>query len=337
MSDEVPSRIEDLPNEIWLEVFDYLDWINLFSAFYGLNKRINEFLLSIKYLSLYSSYLINSSNSIYICFQEFPIKEFKQIQHFQLIYDNPYENELNIAKHFTRFSTLISLRIDTNCGESGCNNEFGTIIFHQHCPYLQRLYLYGNVFDRELQIIDDICTFYFSSLRYIHVNKLPFNLAIQLLDQGTQLRSFSAILYGYPERVSSILLPDRIRMGLPLLNKLSLGEDNYFETESSSTLFEFLFPCCPNLRTFTVDIRCNDNCEKLLDPNWWAHLLASHNRLKRISFHIKWWTRNFRSNGHEKIQRFRSSSFFTELNANITSEFDSDFLRSVSYDLYIKN
>jgi len=69
MSDEAPSRIEDLANEIWLEVFDYLDWINLFLAFHGINKRISELLVSIKVLSLYSSYLIKHSNSIYIFFQ----------------------------------------------------------------------------------------------------------------------------------------------------------------------------------------------------------------------------------------------------------------------------
>ncbi|CAF1238315.1 unnamed protein product [Adineta steineri] len=39
-----PSCIEDLANELWLEIFDYLDWINLYSAFYGINKRINQLL-----------------------------------------------------------------------------------------------------------------------------------------------------------------------------------------------------------------------------------------------------------------------------------------------------
>ncbi|CAF0802102.1 unnamed protein product [Adineta steineri] len=39
-----PSCIEDLANELWLDMFDYLDWINLYSAFYGINKRINQLL-----------------------------------------------------------------------------------------------------------------------------------------------------------------------------------------------------------------------------------------------------------------------------------------------------
>lgn len=69
MSNRVPSRIENLPNEIWLEVFHHLDWINVFSAFYGINKRINQLLMCINTLSLYSSCLINYSNSIYVYFQ----------------------------------------------------------------------------------------------------------------------------------------------------------------------------------------------------------------------------------------------------------------------------
>ena len=66
---EVRTDIECLPNELWLTVFNYLDWINLFSTFYGINKRINQLLMSINTLSIYSSYLITHSNSIYIFFQ----------------------------------------------------------------------------------------------------------------------------------------------------------------------------------------------------------------------------------------------------------------------------
>lgn len=69
MSDEQPSRIEDLPNELWLEIFCYLDYINLFSAFYGINKQINELLVSSKILSLYSSFFNFHSSSNYVFFK----------------------------------------------------------------------------------------------------------------------------------------------------------------------------------------------------------------------------------------------------------------------------
>ena len=70
MSDEISKLyIENLPNELWIEVFKYFDWMNLFSAFYGINKRINQLLMSIKVLSIYSSCLINYHHQIYLYFR----------------------------------------------------------------------------------------------------------------------------------------------------------------------------------------------------------------------------------------------------------------------------
>jgi hypothetical protein len=269
------------------------------------------------------------------------MKEFKQIQHFQLKYDNPYEDALKIAEHFPSFSTLISLTVDANCDEFVYNNEFAMIIFRQNCPFLQRLYLHGNVFDQKLQILDNVCMFHFPSLLYIHVSKLHFNLALQLLDQCPQLRYFSAKLYGHPIRdsttSSAILLSTRISMGLKAMKKLSLGQDTDFGNEFGSTFLELLLPCCPNLRTFILDIRCHDNWERLLEADWWAHVFASHNKLKRISLHLQWSTSNIRHNWREKFQRFRSSSFFTQLQVDIRYDFSSEFMRCLTYDLYIKN
>ncbi|CAF3976335.1 unnamed protein product [Rotaria sp. Silwood1] len=183
--------------------------------------------------------------------------------------------------------------------------------------------------------------FHFPSLLYIHVSKLHVILAIQLLDQCPQLRSFSAKLYGHPMRdnttASSILLPTRITMGLITMKKLNLGEDNDFGTEFGSTFLELLLSCCPNLHTFILDIRCRDNWERLLEADWWAHVFASDNKLKRISLHLQWSTRDYRHNWHEKFQRFQLSSFFTQLKADIRYDFSSQFMRCLTYDLYIKN
>ncbi|CAF1381356.1 unnamed protein product [Adineta ricciae] len=344
MSKATRSCFEDLANELLLEIFDYLDWINLFSAFYGLTKRINHLVTCINTLSIYSNYLINQSNIVYLCFQEFPLTEFKQIQHFKLLYDNPYDESLNIAKYFSSFRTLISLHIDANVIEDGnCTNEFLEIIFHQNCPFLQRLYLHGNVFDQDLKSIQGVCTFHFPSLLHIHVTKLPFRVAIQLLDQCSRLHSFSAMLYDYPteENVTALAsqMPESIRVGLPTLTNLSLGEKNRFHKESTSTFLEFLLPRCPNLRTFHFDIHCNDNgdCEKILHPDWWKYALRSNSHLAHIDFRLSWWTRHIIHNGYEKIQRFRESPFFNQLNTTMTHTFNSEFMRSMDYELFIKN
>ncbi|CAF4102523.1 unnamed protein product [Adineta steineri] len=61
---------------------------------------------------------------------------------------------------------------------------------------------------------------------------LQYVLAIQILEQCPQLRSFSAKLYVYSNsdgaKVSSALLSTRISSGLPNMKKLSLGGDQDF-------------------------------------------------------------------------------------------------------------
>lgn len=156
---------------------------------------------------------------------------------------------------------------------------------------------------------------------HILVNKLHFIVAIQIVDQCPQLRSFTATLYGHPigddATSSTIILPTQIHRGLRAMKMISLGEDNYFRNECSSTFLELLLPCCPNLRTFILEIRCNDNCRILVEANWW--------------------TRDCSYNWNEDIQRFRLSSFFSQLNTDINYNFTSELMCSISYDLYIKN
>ncbi len=337
MSDGKRSRIEDLSNEIWLEIFDYLDWINLFLAFYGINKRINQLLVSIKTLSLYSSYLVNQSNSIYLFFQvylifqkthiklfhfqEFPIEQFKQIQHLQLIYEGSSKDALNIAKHLPSFSTLTSLTVDIKCTDYDFKNELMMIYLRQRYPFLQRLYLHGDISEYELEITDDVCMFYFPSLIYIHVAKLHFTLVIQILNQCRQLRSFSAELCGQPVRdssvVSSILSPTRFNMNLTAMKKLHLGADEFWSNEFVSIFLELVLPCCPNLRTFSFKFVYLHLGKKPIDPNWWIRVFASNNKLKRISLHL--FAHGIPNRLNEEIlQKFRLLPFFAQLKVNIT-------------------
>ncbi|CAF4166802.1 unnamed protein product, partial [Adineta steineri] len=275
MSNEVPACIEDLANDLWFEIFGYLDWINLFSTFYGINKRINQLLMFVNVLSLYESYLINHSNSIYIFFQEFPLKEFKQIQHFRWINDYSYDDALDISKHFSSFSTLISLSIDTNFKDYKPDDEIAMTFFRQHYPYLQRLYLHGNVVNRDLQIMNNISLFHFPSLLYLHVDHIHYICAIQLLDQCSQLRSFSAKLYDDPETSnttsSSFSLSTRIISGLTAMKKLRLEEDDSFRRQFGIAFLELLLPCCPNLHTFACEIEIWNNCKRI-EADWWKQI-----------------------------------------------------------------
>lgn len=214
------------------------------------------------------------------------------------------------------------------------------IYYRQHCPFLQRLYLHGNIFDRELEIIDNVSTFDSSSLLYIHVNKLHFTLVIQLLDQCPQLCSFSAVIYGYPTRdfttASSIMLPTRISIGLRAMKKLNLGEDDCFSKDFGSTFLEFLLPRCPNLRTFVFDLVCCHRGRRPLDPNWWAHVLASNQKLKRISLQLHA-IGTLSALSTESVQRFESLPFFFQLKVNVTYVIDKLEFPRMIHNYFIKN
>ncbi|CAF4097087.1 unnamed protein product, partial [Rotaria sordida] len=45
----IKTIIEDLPTELWLDIFTYLNIKEQFNGFYNLNQRINQFLLNYHY------------------------------------------------------------------------------------------------------------------------------------------------------------------------------------------------------------------------------------------------------------------------------------------------
>lgn len=55
--------IEDLPPELWLDFFSYLNIQDRFKGFFNLNTRINKFLLNYHY---YLSLQSNDENSQYL-------------------------------------------------------------------------------------------------------------------------------------------------------------------------------------------------------------------------------------------------------------------------------
>lgn len=272
------------------------------------------------------------------------MKEFKNIQHFRLSYDNHYTEALNIIKHLSVFPNLISLSIDGNHDGHPSKNELALNIYHQHCPLLQRLSLNGNIFDAAFQTFNQLPVLFSSSLRHVHVSKIRVDLALDILDQFPELRSFSATLYGdvrkeYP--TPAIVLPERIRLGLPGMRSLSLtkySDDNYqFANDCGAALLRLLLKACPNLRALKVDVVCEEDWEKLLLAEWWAFALSSHDHLRKIYLRLKYTTRDPRNTWQTKYRYFQSSAFFAKFNPKISYKFDSEFMRHVTYDMYIEN
>lgn len=101
----------------------------------------------------------------------------------------------------------------------------------------------------------------------------------------------------------------------------------YYGIERGDSFLEHLLACCPNLCTFLIDTDCDDSERTLLAANWWTKVLAFNKKLQRISLHLNYWpTRDYESNYNQDVIRsFRSSTYFTQLKANVTCEENGDF------------
>ena len=115
----IPFRLEFLPNEILMYIFQYFDARDLFRAFYNLNIRLNKLLQSLNYLSFtllkYNSNEINDYNIFapYI---------------YSLIIDYSINIDLNDFVNLHRLTLL-----------SPTSNQLKQIVFTT-LPYLEHLF-----------------------------------------------------------------------------------------------------------------------------------------------------------------------------------------------------
>ncbi|CAF0810024.1 unnamed protein product [Adineta steineri] len=99
--------LEDLPSELWLDIFTYLNTRDQYNGFYNLNTKINQFLLSYHY---HISLKHNDENSEYLCEHVLP-----DLTHSKYISSLRLENinQMNIFQNLTllHFPRLYSLTL----------------------------------------------------------------------------------------------------------------------------------------------------------------------------------------------------------------------------------
>ena len=220
-------------------------------------------------------------------------------------------------------------------------DRFIQILFHQSCPLLQQLYVYGIKI--RSKIMNITFGFYFPSLLYIHMNKINLFLAIQILDRCNRLRSFSSELYHNDEPISSEIATTFMQNG-PGLNNKSLTAMTKLDLKLSDCMdvwrnkfLKCLLSCCANLCTFLIDVQYASYEIIFFDANWWTKVLASNKKLQRISLQLHYETRDCVTDySKEVIRSFRSSNFFTQLKVNVTCDEDGDF-PYLEYHFSIKN
>ena len=108
MSDYIPFQLEDFPNEILLEIFDYMRLNDLIRAFYNLNARFNSILFSsnIHLHILYPDDMETNSNNQKLLTDLIINQRF--ISRLRLTHDRDIPN-----KNFINLSHIRSLILDT--------------------------------------------------------------------------------------------------------------------------------------------------------------------------------------------------------------------------------
>lgn len=174
------SKFENLPNEILLEIFEYLPTVNIFQTFYYLNRRYNDLLVSIRlHVDLFN---ISKQEFDYYNYFLFPIASQCVISlrcediFDRLIYHIHLSNFISleyltiknmkrstmqyVIPHINKFPNLIYLDLDISKDDTR-----GELYFEESMPSIKKCILNLNQ-----RIIFEGCEPY-SNLKYLGLNQ----------------------------------------------------------------------------------------------------------------------------------------------------------------------
>jgi hypothetical protein len=270
----VCATLEQLPNELFFFLFTYLDIQDLYKAFWGLNARLNSLFQSYENLSITfdkkTDQLSMRSYAPHIT---------------RLIIDTPTSCD------FTQFPNLQSLILCD--GNSSHQKQIQPDIV----PNLTRLsFLLGSTFGPTAQLVSDVFSNRFPSLRYANLGRVQ-NLTAFKSPASPSLR-FLSIRSDAPLIVSCVLAacPNLDHLQLHIFNKIRTGvlsspaprhplrrftlwSDS---VQLTSTDIDILLANTPNVQHFYLQTVCNIPFIDLANG-----LVNRLNRLSRFDCHIK--------------------------------------------------
>lgn len=268
------SRLELLPNEILLYIFQYFDARDLFQAFYNLNLRFNALLKSLNYLSLtLLKYDSNDKNKYSICAPYI----------YTLKMDYGIIIDLN---SFTNIHRLILI--------SPTSNQLQQILYHS-LPYLEHLTI-GYEHFLFSSYISDICEKIFSNT-FPHL-KSCYLFEPRILEILPNLSQSSQILILKLDNIDIIiyktilsLCPNLEYFQFTILNqheqfyeiqphlklkKLKIKFQNLMNKFSDNIIKSYL-SCIPNLqKLYIYEINFDVNIKDYLNSTWFTLLIHQY-------------------------------------------------------------
>ncbi|CAF3600158.1 unnamed protein product [Adineta steineri] len=276
---------EQLPNEIFQELFEYFHTYELYEIFSQLNSRFNFNIKNFKYLQLilYSPEDINHRKN------QFFLSKIKTliIDHTKYLYD-PIKPPL-----------FLHIRCLILCQPT---REQWNSIHPFHFPYLERLHLINSRF---IYRTEQLCRFIFSNqFRYLYSCSLP-HISYDINNQWTgsihlqiltisiwDIRVYTQILHNCPNliRLKIELSGGNNQENLPLCNTNEIHSNLRYLTFYSSNsitceLIDSILSFVPNLTQFLL--RSNHQPPNHISVNKLASILESRtSKLNRINIDI---------------------------------------------------
>jgi hypothetical protein len=177
----VCATLEQLPNELFFYLFTFMDIHDLYSAFWGLNSRLNNLLQSCQNLCL----IFDETNDLLLMKSYAP-------------YVTRLTIDTSIIYDFSRFANLHKL---TLCNE---NAKHLKLIQPYIIPKVTHLsFLLGSRFTTPLQIVHNVFSNKFPSLRHVNLGRInEFSIDSWSISPSLQ---FVSIRSNKPMIVSAIL------------------------------------------------------------------------------------------------------------------------------------
>ncbi|CAF0820182.1 unnamed protein product [Rotaria sordida] len=305
------TRLEDLSNEIFFEIFDYLHALDIFTAFSTLNQRITLILSSIplhivvssshchRQIKFLSFYLINHAHQVVSISLEDSIRDFTSVISFFFI-QHTFEN----LEHCSLYSSYWSIQSRTAL------EQLKNLIKLRSLRFIVTNHM--QLYEKEKQYISQtILTHQSFSLRSLdfvfYFNHSHLTTAVTL---NWTLTSMSLTFYDLPRRLSiycvlhvfhiyralrrlrvlisiptnpniyhayAPMLPAAFQDNLPVLPYLKFF-DLQTITMCNIDSLSIILRCMPNLRQFIFTITSSKRISRyirdLLDGYKWQHLFS---------------------------------------------------------------
>ncbi|CAF4279829.1 unnamed protein product, partial [Rotaria sp. Silwood2] len=269
--DDIPSLLEILPNEIFINIFQHFDTRELFRAFYNLNFRFNRLLQSLNYLSLTIFKFHSNEINDYDIFVSYV---------YTLVIDYAVDIDLN---RFVNLHRLTLLSPTSNQLKQVVSNNLSSLehlsvgyehfLFSYYIPDLCKK-IFSNGFPclkscsllepRILEIIPNLTqTTQLCILKMDNIDLLAYKHILTLcpnlyLFQFTMLNQHEELYYIEPHLN---------------LKKIIIKFQSLIKSISDCAMNHYL-SYVPNLEQFIVyEINFDVNITEYLDYNWFASLI----------------------------------------------------------------